>query len=128
MANRRRNKNIKIRLTDSEYAQLLSRLEESGRESIQQYGLDALLNSEITSPELLQAVRTINDRFADLQRIERGIGTNINQIAHQCNSNGYASPVELNRVLVEYQLANEERRSTWQLIRSLLTMLSHMKE
>ncbi len=107
-------------MTDDEYAKYLRRLEESGKGTNQSFGLDALLESQITSQELIDELQLLSQKFAKQQINERNIGTNINQIAKVANSTGCIDSKKLDSSLSELHTTTKERNELWQSLRSYL--------
>ena len=126
MSGRKRNHVVQINMADSEYAQFKNRFADSGKQTITAYGLDALLNSRITSQQLIDEVAKTNKCLADIQKVERGIGNNINQIARKINTKDTALKADVENLLLEYHSSNKQREELWRLIRLLLTRLQHM--
>lgn len=126
MANRKRKNVVRIYFSDDEYRRFLNRVKTSNKPSISSYGLDALLNSQITPQAYIDEVNSINKNMADLQKIERGIGTNINQIAHKVNYFDSATYEDVQNLISVYNLHHAEREALWQLIKSYLARLLHI--
>ncbi|WP_394921481.1 plasmid mobilization protein [uncultured Robinsoniella sp.] len=75
MANRKRNKSVAVRVTETEQAQIKRRIEQS-KLSQQDYFLSCLLNKEIHVKE---------DGLEVVMELKR-IGNNVNQIAYKANA------------------------------------------
>lgn len=120
--NTKRKHDVKVRLSDDEYEQFLSRVNDAGTTQ-QRYGLDALLCAQITPREEIDLLIELNQQMADLVRIQRGIGNNINQIAHRVNINHEAEVHDIELLQIECESYRRENSRVWQLIRSLLTTL-----
>ena len=84
---RKRNKVVYIRMNDAEYDQLLLKVAESGV-SIQSYMVSAALGVHLTTAQEMAALNDQNRLFADMDKQLRGMGTNINQLAHTANATG----------------------------------------
>lgn len=89
-ANRKRSKAITIRMTKSEYADLQARVAESGL-SQQAFIINAVRGATITSSDEIAVLKDISMTFAEYVKQIRGIGTNLNQMAHVANGQGYLS-------------------------------------
>ena len=117
---RKRNRGIRIRMTDEEYKKAMQLYKKSGEPSLQAFGMDAIFKGKFISKAYTNQMKELNRNFADYIQQLRGIATNINQIAHVANGTGYAdinSAKELNaEVLEELEKGGE----LWQSIRSLV--------
>lgn len=87
MENRKRNHQIKFRLTDSEYKELMSMIELSGL-TIQQYLLQASLHPHLIDKSIIDEIKIVNRSISDLNGELNHIGNNFNQIAKHVNING----------------------------------------
>ena len=87
MENRKRNHQIKFRLTDSEYKELMSMIELSGL-SIQQYLLQSSLHPHLIDKSIIDELKSVNQSISDLNGELNHIGNNFNQIAKHVNING----------------------------------------
>ena len=83
-ARRRRNIAVTVRMNETEYADFISRVKESGL-SQQAYMIRAVRGAAITTAEEIDVLKTISRTFADLERQLRGLATNVNQMAHVAN-------------------------------------------
>ncbi len=122
---RKRNHSIYIRMTDDEYERLMNRIESTGKTQ-QAYILDAALNSEITSDETIEKLKLIHIAFADIDKQLRGIGTNINQMAHVANGKGELPAAEtMVRMSEDIRKIRNEVMDKWQQLRLSINLLSH---
>ncbi len=122
---RKRNHSIYIRMTDDEYERLMNRIESTGKTQ-QAYILDAALNSEITSDETIEKLKLIHVAFADIDKQLRGIGTNINQMAHVANGKGELPAAEtMVRMSEDIRKIRNEVMDKWQQLRLSINLLSH---
>ena len=122
---RKRNHSICIRMTDDEYERLMNRIESTGKTQ-QAYILDAALNSEITSDETIEKLKLIHVAFADIDKQLRGIGTNINQMAHVANGKGELPAAEtMVRMSEDIRKIRNEVMDKWQQLRLSINLLSH---
>lgn len=87
MENRKRNHQIKFRLTDSEYKELMSMIELSGL-TIQQYLLQASLKPNLIDKSVIEELKSVNQSISDMNGELNHIGNNFNQIAKHVNING----------------------------------------
>lgn len=101
--NRTRPKQIVIRLSEEELAQVKKKVEQSGKNQ-QQYIIEALTQKKIVNTDGIKKI------YPELKQQ----GNNLNQIAKKLNENGY----------VDYknELFNtmKEVREVWQLLRQYL--------
>ena len=117
-ANRKRNKAITIRMTESEYSDLQARVAESGL-SQQAFIINAARGATITSSDEISVLKEISITFAEYVKQIRGIGTNLNQMAHVANGQGYL-PGENILLDISDQVGNmrKDGEYIWQSIRS----------
>lgn len=117
-ARRRRNIAVIVRMNETEYADFISRVKESGL-SQQAYMIRAVRGAAITTAEEIDVLKTISRTFADLERQLRGLATNVNQMAHTANAYGFlpsAKTLELlSDLLCDYR---KESERIWLSIRS----------
>ena len=119
-ANRKRNKAVTIRMTESEYADLQSRVSESGL-SQQAFIINAVRGATITPSDEIAVLKEISITFAEYVKQIRGIGTNLNQMAHVANGQGFM-PGENILLGLSDQVGNmrKDGEYVWQSIRSLI--------
>lgn len=79
---RKRNKELKFRLSQEEYDALQSKLQEAGMNR-NNYLVRLISGAQIYPKEQL---RELNGQYVIMNRLLRGIGTNINQIAKIANT------------------------------------------
>jgi len=117
---RKRNHAITIRLTDAEYDELIKNVAASGHTQ-QSYVINSVIANRISSPEELAQIKGMAKTLADIDIQLRGIGTNLNQIAHVANGYGLV-PTEENLKDIAEGIRNtrEEANDVWQLIRQLI--------
>ncbi len=117
-ANRKRNKAITIRMTESEYSDLQAKVAESGL-SQQAFIINAARGATITSSDEIAVLKDISMTFAEYVKQIRGIGTNLNQMAHVANGQGYL-PSENILLDLSDQVGNmrKDGEYIWQSIRS----------
>ena len=115
---RKRNNAITIRMNDSEYEDFQNRVDESGLTQ-QAYVINAVRGATITPSDEIAVLKDISKTFADFEKQVRGLGTNVNQMAHVANGQGQL-PTENTLVLLSDQLTNmrKESEQIWQSIRS----------
>ncbi len=117
-ANRKRNKAVTVRMNESEYADFQNKVEKSGLTQ-QAYIISAVRGATITPADEIEVLREISQTFADFERQVRGLGTNVNQIAHVANGQGYL-PTEstLTHLSEQITILRRESEKIWQSIRS----------
>lgn len=115
---RRRNKAVTVRMNETEYADFQNKVEESGL-SQQAYIISAVRGATITPSDEIAVLKEISKTFADFEKQVRGLGTNVNQMAHVVNGQGYLPGEEVLTRLSD-QLGNmrKESEEIWQSIRS----------
>lgn len=100
--NKKRTKQVVLRLSEIEFAILQDKVKESGQ-SQQEYLRKAALKKKIQNNQV------IKDLYIELQRQ----GNNINQIAKKLNSSSFVDYREL-------KIMMEEWRNTWQSLKQYL--------
>lgn len=115
---RRRNKAVTVRMNETEYADFQNRVEESGL-SQQAYIISAVCGATITPSDEIAVLKEISKTFADFEKQVRGLGTNVNQMAHVANGQGYLPGEEaLTRLSDQLWNMRKESEKIWQSIRS----------
>lgn len=115
---RRRNKAVTVRMSESEYADFLNKVKESGL-SQQAYIISAVRGATITPSDEIAVLKEISKTFADFEKQVRGLGTNVNQMAHVANGQGYLPGEEaLTRLSDQVGNMRKESEEIWQSIRS----------
>ena len=126
-ANRKRNKSVTIRMNDIEYADFQNKVTESGLTQ-QAYVINAVRGAIITPSDQIAVLKEISKTFADQERQFRGLATNVNQMAHVANGQGYVpSAQELENIAAQLGIYRKESEDIWQSIRSSITGLQHME-
>lgn len=115
---RRRNKAVTVRMSEAEYADFQNRVEESGL-SQQAFIISAVRGATITPSDEIAVLKEISKTFAEFVKQVRGMGTNLNQMAHVANGQGYL-PREESLLRLSDQVGNMRREGedVWQSIRS----------
>ena len=123
--NRARDRAVTVRMSDAEYYKLKSRVRESGL-SQQSYIISAAINSYVTTSDTIDVLKNISKTFAGVEQQLRGLGTNVNQMAHIANGTGMTpSARELERILDQVTEYRKECNSVWQSIRSSIPKQRH---
>ena len=115
---RKRNKAITIRMNESEYIDLQNKVNESGL-SQQSFIIRAVQGATITPSDEIAILKEISKTFTEYVKQVRGMGTNLNQMAHVANGQGYL-PGEDSLLKLSEQVGNmrKEGEDVWQSIRS----------
>jgi hypothetical protein len=103
--NRKRNKQIVIRVSEEEFETIKKKVQQSGK-SQQQYAIDALLDTPIVNTEGIKAISP------EIMRV----GNNLNQVAKALNGSSYYSY----NLITKNQKELEE---VWQLLKQYLQNL-----
>jgi hypothetical protein len=112
-------------MSDSEYDSLRDKVRESGL-SQQSYIISAALDSSVTTADTLDVLKNISRTFAGVEQQLRGLGTNVNQMAHIANGTGMTpSASELEHISNQVAEYRKECNSVWQLIRSSIPKQHH---
>ena len=121
---RRRNKAVTVRMSEAEYADFQNKVKESGL-SQQEFIISAVYGAAIVPSDEIAVLKEISTIFADYVRQVRGMGTNLNQLAHVANGQGDLPEEEALRKLSD-QIGNmrKEGEHVWQSIRS---SINHQK-
>lgn len=115
---RKRNKSVTIRMNETEYADFQSKVIESGLTQ-QAYVINAVRGATITPSDQIDVLKEISKTFADQERQFRGLATNVNQMAHVANGQGYVpSAQELEKIAAQIGIYRKESEDIWQSIRS----------
>lgn len=118
---RKRNKAITIRLTPEEYALLKEKAALSGRTQ-QMFMIEAGLNGKITSEEVIEELKYKNRLLADIDRQLRGMGTNLNQMAHVANGQGRIPTADtLLQIADDVRQIKQEVNAEWLSTRQSIT-------
>ena len=122
---RTRNRAVTVRMSDLEYDSLRDKVRESGL-SQQSYIIRAVLDSSVTTSDTIDVLKNISRTFAGVEQQLRGLGTNVNQMAHIANGMGMAPSVRelehISNLVAEYR---KECNTVWQSIRSSIPKQHH---
>lgn len=125
---RKRNRAITIRLTEEEYSQLQNNVTESGQ-TLQKYVIDAVLSGKITSADEVTEMRNKNKLLADIDKQLRGMGTNLNQMAHIANGQGMLPmAAELIKISNEVSQVKREVSEEWLLTRQSISQRNRTEQ
>ena len=84
---RNRSNCVSIRYSDEEYKVLQEKIKESGQTK-SAYIINATLNGKVSSADDVQEMKEQSKLLLDIDKQLRGMGTNLNQIAHVANGKG----------------------------------------
>ena len=84
---RNRNNLVSIRYSDEEYKVLHEKIKESGQTK-SAYIINATLNGKVSSADDVQEMKKQSKLLSDIYKQLRGMGTNLNQMAHVANGKG----------------------------------------
>ena len=122
---RKRNKAITFRMSDEEYSVLEKKVEESGQ-TLQSYLISSSLGAVITSKEEVDFIKEKNKIYEDMDKQLRGMGTNLNQLAHVANGYGEIPSIDiLFDILSEVRKIRKEVNEEWQSTRQSISRLKH---
>lgn len=100
---RNRSNCVSIRYSDEEYKVLQEKIKESGQTK-SAYIINATLNGKVSSADDVNEMKKISKLLFDIDKQLRGMGTNLNQIAHVANGKGILPSadklIEIERVVV----------------------------
>jgi len=112
-------------MSDSEYDRLKNKVNESGL-SQQSYIISAALDSYVTTSDTIDVLKSISKTFAGVEQQLRGLGTNVNQMAHIANGTGMIpSARELEHISDQVTEYRKECDQIWQSIRSSIPKQRH---
>jgi formyltetrahydrofolate synthetase len=111
-------------MNDKEYEMLQKKIEESGRTQ-QAVVIAAIENVTIASASEVMSLQALNKTLEEMNRLLRGMGTNINQIARATNAGGYSRMDVLKQMSERITGYRRECERIWQLIRQLTSGQIH---
>lgn len=114
---RKRNHAVYIRMNTQEYDKLQRKVRQSGL-SMQSYIIHAALEGKVASQEEINILRNHSKCLEDIDRQLRGIGTNVNQLAHVANGQGaLPSAIKLVEIANDVSSFRNEVNKNWRLTR-----------
>ena len=84
---RNRSNCVSIRYSDEEYKVLQEKIKESGQTK-SAYIINATLNGKVSSADDVHEMKEQSKLLSDIYKQLRGMGTNLNQMAHVANGKG----------------------------------------
>ena len=126
--NRTRNKTISVRFSPSEYEQLQKKIRQSGQ-TMQSYVINATLGAKITGTAEMNELLRQNELLADIDNQLRGMGVNINQMAHVANATGgLPSYSAFQKLFNEVTTIRKDTEPVWRSLRSLISQQKHTEQ
>ena len=115
--NLKRDHNIHFRLSDPEYEILTYKLLKSGQ-TMQSFMIQAVYDARVSSIHEINEHRRQSQIMADIDKQLRGIGTNVNQMAHIANGTGDLPVINELRIISDnVDLTRKELKDVWQSIK-----------
>ena len=125
---RKRNIAVTVRMNESEYSTLQNKVEDSGLTQ-QAYIINAIKETPIVPSDEIAIQKEISKTFAEQVRQLRGLATNINQMAHIANGQGYLPTLhELEKASECVNNYRKESEKIWQSIRSSINQQNPMAQ
>ena len=90
---RNRSNCVSIRYSDEEYKVLQEKIKESGQTK-SAYIINATLNGKVSSADDVNEMKEQSKLLLDIDKQLRGMGTNLNQMAHVANGKGIIPSVD----------------------------------
>ena len=90
---RNRSNCVSIRYSDEEYKVLQEKINESGQTK-SAYIINATLNGKVSSADDVNEMKEQSKLLLDIDKQLRGMGTNLNQMAHVANGKGIIPSVD----------------------------------
>ena len=116
--NRKRDRAVTLRMTDSEYDEFNNKVSNSGL-SRQDFFIRMIKEIRINSAESLGELKRVNDTLSNLDKQLRGMATNVNQMARIANGTGMLpSDKTLQGINAKICEIRKELGEIWQSIRS----------
>ena len=116
--NRKRDRAVTLRMTDSEYDEFNNKVSNSGL-SRQDFFIRMIKGICINSAESLGELKKMNDTLSNLDKQLRGMATNVNQMARIANGTGMLpSDKTLQGINTQICEIRKELGEIWQSIRS----------
>ena len=124
---RKRSHTVSIRMTEEEYTQLQSKIRSSGQ-TMQAYITNASLNGRISSKDEIDEIKSRNRLLSGIDTKLRGMGTNLNQMAHVANGRGIIPTAsELVRISEAVSLIRREVSEEWRSTRQSISRQNRME-
>jgi hypothetical protein len=125
---RKREHRVTTCYTEDEYQLLQTKIANTGQ-TMQSYMLGSSLGARLTTAETYALFKEEARILADMDQQLRGIGTNLNQLAHKANEVGYnLDEVKLNEIAKLVVHMRDEVHGRWQSIRQSIAARNLMQE
>ena len=112
-------------MTDEEYTQLLAKVKASGQ-TMQAYITGSSLTGRVSSTEEIDEIRNRNRILASIDTKLRGMGTNLNQMAHVANGRGIIPTAsELISISDDVRQIRKEVSEEWRSTRLSISRQNH---
>lgn len=120
MPSRTKDRMISFRVSKTDYDHIQYLIEESGLTK-QSYLTRSSLHSRVSTSAEISELKKLNEMMADVDRQLRGIGTNLNQMAHVANISGYVpDKTKLDSISEDLKCFRKDSGDVWRSIRSLI--------
>ena len=120
MLKRSKGKTISFRVNETDYDTIQELIKRSGLTK-QSYLARSTMQSRVSTSDEISELRRLNEVLSDVDRQLRGIGTNVNQMAHVANVTGRIPDASrLNSISEDLIRFRKDSGEAWLLIRSLI--------
>ena len=120
MPKRSKGKTISFRVNETDYDTIQELIKRSGLTK-QSYLARSTMQSRVSTSDEISELRRLNEVLSDVDRQLRGIGTNVNQMAHVANVTGRIPDASrLNSISEDLIRFRKDSGEAWLLIRSLI--------
>ena len=124
---RKRNHPVFARLSDFEYQELMKRVNQSGQ-TLQSFIINATLAAKISSIDEVLELKRFSSLLEDMDKQLRGIGTNLNQLAHVANAQGNIPTMnELTVLASSITEMRNEVNNQWRYVRQLINQSANVQ-
>lgn len=125
---RKRNTSVCIRYSDEEYKLLQKKIKESGQTK-QAYIINTTLHGKVSTAKEVEIMKEKSKILEDIDKQLRGMGTNINQMAHVANGKGVLPSADALAVVEKsIKAVRKEVDDIWQSTRQSIGRQSPKRE
>ena len=125
---RKRNTSVCIRYSDEEYKLLQKKIKESGQTK-QAYIINTTLHGKVSTAREVEIMKEKSKILEDIDKQLRGMGTNINQMAHVANGKGVLPSADALAVVEKsIKAVRKEVDDIWQSTRQSIGRQSPKRE